>query len=101
MRIIVMFDLPVDTTEHRREYSKFRKGLIKSGFMMLQESVYCRMVLNASVERSVIEAIRKIKPSSGMVSILTITEKQFSKMEFITGSSNYDVIDSDERLIII
>ena len=46
MRLLVLFDLPVTTTEERREYTKFRKYLIKSGFMMFQESVYCRMALN-------------------------------------------------------
>ena len=29
------------------------------------------------------------------------TEKQFSKMEYITGMSTSEVIDSDERLIIL
>ncbi len=43
MRLLVLFDLPVTTTEERREYTKFRKYLIKSGFMMFQESVYCRI----------------------------------------------------------
>ncbi|MBS7369554.1 MAG: CRISPR-associated endonuclease Cas2, partial [Oscillospiraceae bacterium] len=42
MRIIVMFDLPVLTAADRREYRKFRGYLLKNGFIMLQESVYCR-----------------------------------------------------------
>ncbi len=101
MRILVFFDLPNITTEEKRQYRHFRKDLIQNGFMMLQESVYCRMVLNASVEKSVIEAIKKRKPRDGLVQVLTVTEKQFAKMEFITGEKNTDIIDSDERLIII
>lgn len=101
MRMIVFFDLPVDTAENRRNYRNFRKGLIVNGFMMLQESVYCRMVLNQSNLNSVSEAIKKIKPTKGIVQILTVTEKQFSRMEYITGESSSDVIDSDERLIIL
>ncbi|WP_338323140.1 CRISPR-associated endonuclease Cas2 [Staphylococcus simulans] len=31
-----MFDLPTDTKEERRLYSKFRKGLISEGFLMMQ-----------------------------------------------------------------
>ena len=34
-----MFDLPVGTSEQRREYAKFRKFLIKNGFLMMQESI--------------------------------------------------------------
>ena len=48
MRVLVFFDLPVITSENRRAYSKFRKFLLKNGFMMLQESVYCKLALNGT-----------------------------------------------------
>lgn len=101
VRILVLFDLPVLTVENRRNYSRFRKFLIRNGFMMMQESVYCRMALNQSIANSIISNIRANKPPEGLVQILTVTEKQFSKMELITGSYTSEVIDSDERLIII
>lgn len=101
MRIIVFFDLPVLTIENRRNYSRFRKFLIKNGFMMMQESVYCRMALNQNSANSIIGNIRANKPPEGLVQVLTITEKQFSKMEFLTGSYKSEVVDSDERLVII
>lgn len=40
MRIIVMFDLPVGTASERKDYQQFRKYLVKSGFIMMQESIY-------------------------------------------------------------
>ena len=46
MRILVMFDLPMETSEERRNYRKFRKNLIKNGFIMMQESVYVKLVMN-------------------------------------------------------
>lgn len=75
MRIIVFFDLPTETAADRREYRTFRKLLIKNGFVMMQESVYCRMVLNGSVQKSVFDVIRKNKPKKGIVQMLTVTEK--------------------------
>ena len=66
---------------------------------MLQESVYCRMLLTPSLERSVMEVIRKNKPPTGIVQVLTVTEKQFASMEYVTGEHHSEVIDSDERLI--
>ena len=48
MRIIVMFDLPVTTASDRREYTRFRKYLIKNGFLMMQESVYCKLAQNST-----------------------------------------------------
>lgn len=101
MRILVFFDLPTITPENMRNYRLFRKALLKNGFFMMQESVYCRMVLNQSIEKSAIDAIRKAKPPEGLVQILYVTEKQFSKMEYLVGKANKEVIDSDERLIIL
>ncbi len=101
MRVMVFFDLPTLTSADKRQYRQFRKNLIKNGFIMLQESVYCRMVLNASVEKSVMDVLKQIKPQTGLVQVLTVTEKQFSKMEFLTGERSSDTIASDERLVIL
>ena len=101
MRIVVFFDLPVETPADRSAHGKFRRMLIKNGFFMLQESVYCRMVLNSTAERTVSDIIKRNKPEKGLVQILSVTEKQFSKMELITGEFKTDVIDSDERLVIL
>lgn len=76
MRMIVFFDLPTLTIEEKRDYRCFRKLLIKNGFIMLQESVYCKMITSPSVENSVKNLIYKNKPAEGVVQILTITEKQ-------------------------
>lgn len=101
MRMLVFFDLPVETVEDKREYRKFRKLLLSNGFIMLQESVYCRMVLNKTVEKSVSDTIKRNRPRAGLVQMLTVTEKQFSQMEYITGEFHSDIIDSDERVVVI
>ena len=41
MRVMVFFDLPVITSANRKDYRDFHKYLIKTGFLMMQESVYC------------------------------------------------------------
>lgn len=99
MRMIVFFDLPTETSMDRRNYRRFRKFLIQSGFLMLQESVYCKLLLNNSAQSTMAENIRKNKPAKGIVQMLTVTEKQFSKMEYVVGEWTSDVISSDERLI--
>ncbi len=99
MRILVFFDLPTDSAQNRRNYTRFRKFLIKNGFMMLQESVYCKLALNQTVVSAITENIRKNKPPKGLVQLLTITEKQYSKIEFIVGENSGDIITSDERFV--
>ena len=101
MRMFIFFDLPVITTENRRNYARFRKFLIKNGFIMMQESVYTKLMTTPSVENSVKNLIRKNKPEKGIVQTLTVTEKQFSKMEFVVGEYHSDIIDSEERLVIL
>ena len=101
MRIIVFFDLPTETSTDRKNYRRFRTNLIKSGFMMIQESVYAKLSLNQSQTRQIIDEVRSYKPRKGLVQILTVTEKQFSKMEMLCGESNTDIVNSDERLIVL
>ena len=101
MRVIVFFDLPTITYEDRKNYRQFRRRLIKSGFMMLQESVYAKLALNWTQVQQVIDEVKAVKPIAGSVQILSVTEKQFSKMEIISGKCKTDVINSDERLLIL
>lgn len=101
MRVMVLFDLPMTTSENIRQYTKFRKYLIRSGFLMMQESVYCKLALNATVADAIVAGLRKNKPESGLVQVLTMTEKQFQKIEFISGDSHSTVLDNDERLVIL
>lgn len=101
MRVLVLFDLPTKTTKDRREYTAFRKFLIKSGFIMMQESVYSKIAVNQNAAAAVCESLKKKKPSAGIVEVIIITEKQFSKMEIIVGERKSDIIDTDERFLII
>lgn len=73
MRVLVFFDLPVVKSEHRRAYARFRKFLLKNGFMMLQESVYCKLALNGTAANTIISNVHKNKPEEGLVQLLTVT----------------------------
>lgn len=101
MRIFVFFDLPMDSLEEKREYRKFRKALIKNGFIMMQESVYCKLMTTPSVENSVKNMIQMNKPSKGVVQTLVVTEKQFVRMEYVVGENKSDIIDNEDRVIIL
>ncbi len=101
MRVLVFFDLPTDTASGKREYRKFRKMLIKTGFVMMQESVYSKIVLNSTAKDMVLDIVRKNKPPVGLVQALTITEKQFAGIDFIVGTRHGDVLDTDERMVVL
>ncbi len=101
MRVFVFFDLPVLTTEQRRAYVKFRKFLLKSGFMMMQESVYCKLALNGTAVQAIVENVHKNSPKEGLIQLLSVTEKQYAKMDLIVGEVRSEVLDSDERLVVL
>lgn len=101
MRVIVMFDLPVETLEEKREYRHFRKFLIRDGFIMMQQSVYTKLALNQTAASAVKERVRKKKPKFGIVQMIALTEKQFASMESIVGSVNSNTVDSDKRVVIL
>lgn len=101
MRVIVFFDLPTETSTDRRNYRKFRRFLVKGGFMMIQESVYAKLALNSTQVSQIINDVKSAQPEKGLVQILSVTEKQFSKMEIVSGKCSSNVVDSDERLLIL
>jgi CRISPR-associated protein Cas2 len=101
MRTIVFFDLPNIYAKDKRNYLKFRNFLLNEGFIMMQESVYSKIVLNSQQSQFLLERIRKTAPKKGLIQVLTITERQYSQIEFIIGENNSKIINSEEKLIIL
>jgi len=96
-----MFDLPTETQEDKRAYRKFRKFLLSEGFIMHQFSVYSKILLNSTASQAMLRRIEKNNPKRGNVTILTVTEKQFSKMVYLHGKRDISVANSDNRLIFL
>jgi len=83
--LLVMFDLPVDDADARRRYSKFRKELLKDGFLMLQFSVYGRFCASEEAADVHRKRVRRAIPEYGEVRIIHVTDRQFAKMEVLRG----------------
>ncbi len=101
MRLMVMFDLPTETTEDRKKYREFRKKLINEGFYMMQYSVYVRVCPNREVAKRMIERLKVNIPPAGFVQALMVTEKQFNGMTYLAGKPKETVKASDSRMVII
>ena len=59
MRAIVFFDLPNIYAKDKRNYLRFRKFLLNEGFLMMQESVYTKIILNSIQADLLTEKIKK------------------------------------------
>ena len=101
MRIILFFDLPRNTSKEVSQANKFVKNLTKEGFLMLQESVYCKLLLNMSAFEGIRKRIDKIKPTKGNIMMMTVTEKQFNDIEYVLGESNHKQYDKTDRVVVV
>ena len=77
MRMLCMFDLPVETGEEQRAYRQFRKNIMKEGFIMMQYSVYVRTCPSKEFAERIEKRIKRIVPAKGNVRLISITEKQY------------------------
>lgn len=101
MRTMVFFDLPNVYLRDKKNYIKFRKYLINEGFIMMQESVYSKLVLNPQQSTLLINRIRKNAPKRGIIQVMTITEKQYSQIEYIIGETQNKIIETEDKLIVL
>ena len=58
-------------------------------------------MITPAVKASVMQSLRKHKPPKGLVCALEVTEKQFAKMDYVVGELHSDIIDTDEKLVIL
>ena len=96
-----MFDLPVVTEEEKRIYTKFRKFLLKDGYIMIQYSIYSRICKNSDDVYKHINRIKQNIPDKGNIRLLQITEKQYNDMILLTGTKATEELFSVENMIIL
>lgn len=99
--MILMFDMPTDTSEERKAYRKFRTFLLSEGFIMHQFSVYSKLLLNNSANTAMIDRLQENNPKSGNITLLTVTEKQFARMIYLNGNRDTCIANSDDRIVFL
>jgi len=85
MRMMVFFDLPVQTAKERSAAARFRSFLLKDGYYMLQYSVYVRLcngLDNVTLHRA---RLKQAVPDNGSVRLMVVTEKQYESIDLLLG----------------
>jgi CRISPR-associated protein Cas2 len=98
MWVFVFFDLPVTTKKQRKNATRFRKALEKSGFTMMQYSVYTRHCASRQSAEVQIKRIKSMVPEEGQVSILTVTDKQYSDIINYWGAKSKPMPEGPKQL---
>lgn len=101
MRLILMFDLPVETPEDKKTYRHFRKFLLSEGFIMHQYSVYSKLLLNDTAAKAMEKRLRKNNPKRGNITLLKVTEKQYARMIYLHGARDTSIANSDRRIVYL
>ncbi len=100
MWLFTMFDLPTDTKKARRDYVRFRDFLLKEGFSMLQYSVYARYCASEERTEGFRRRIRLELPPDGEVRLLSVTDRQFGKMEVYYGKKRKTTEKKPEQILL-
>lgn len=88
VRVLILYDLPMTEIVERKEYTKFRKDILKLGCYLVQFSVYAKVIKNEIYYKSFIEKLKNILPEKGEVRVIKLTEKQYEDMIFLNGAKN-------------
>ena len=97
---MVMFDLPVVSTEEKRQYTRFRKYLLREGFLQLQFSVYAKYCASRESAQKYMNHLKSAVPPGGKVRLIMITDKQFGDMVSLYGKKVEDVEKKPEQLLL-
>ena len=102
VRLLCMFDLPMETDKEKKEYRIFRKHLIENGFVMMQYSIYYRTLPNRSSLKKYESILKKKLPRNGNIRLLYVTENQYQDMLLLSGNrSRQEEVVGINRLVVI
>jgi len=99
--LFVMFDLPVVESEERLDYTRFRKRLLGEGFTMLQYSIYARYYPSEEASAAERQRVRAMLPKKGQVRLLSVTDRQFGKMEVLVERKRERVEKKPDQMVLL
>ena len=98
MWLFALFDLPTISIEEKKQHARFRKNLQKQGFTRLQLSVYARFFASEEASEIQRKKIQGVLPPDGQVRLISITDRQFGKMEVFYGKNRQPTEDPPMQL---
>lgn len=91
---VIMFDLPTQSKEERKEGTSFRKMLLDLGFSMIQFSVYGKYSPTYSGHVVIERIIKENLPSQGEVRIFHLTNNQWASA---TRFRSQKIVSNEEK----
>lgn len=101
MWLMVMFDLPVETSEDRKAGSDFRKALLDFGFERCQYSIYLRFSRSYTESANWVKRVRSVLPGGGKVYCLRFTDKQYEGIVRFENSKRLSALSNPKQFLLI
>ena len=101
MWLFVFFDLPVGDKTERRNATRFRNFLKDDGFLMLQLSVYARVMRGEEAVEKHLARVTRNLPPKGSVRTLAVTERQYARMKLLIGESTKNEKAAPQQLVLL
>lgn len=98
--ILILFDVPVGSRSERKEYTLFRKNLIREGYVRLQKSVYVKLLRNEKSLRGEMESVKGYLPETGEVTVIPLPMGVFRGMETLLGPA-FDMTLFSEDIVYL
>ena len=98
MWLVAAFDLSTDTRAAKRAYRRFRNLLLDEGYSMLQYSVYARYCASEETAQTHRRRLKRNLPDDGEIRLLSVTDRQFEKMEVFLGKTRVPTEQPPDQL---
>lgn len=92
MRLFVLLN-PTNKRGTKTEYTKFRKYLLDQGFILFQNEIYMRVTADKKSNNKYIRSLTEHSPSTGIIRVIEMTEKQYNSIYYLVGNKNLQEIE--------
>lgn len=98
--ILLMYDNPVVRPISIKQAERFRKEILRMGFLRLQKSVYVKIIRNKDVITAQIKKVKEIAPEMGDIKILIISLGAFKELINVQGEEFNMKLFADEVITL-
>ena len=101
MRILIMLD-PTNKYGTKGAYTQFRKFLASDGYLRLGPELFMRITPNRKSAEKHLRRVVPYAPPTGTVRVLTLTEKQFAKVNYLAGEPGVqeDMVGTNSHIMV-
>lgn len=97
---VIFYDVAT-TEKDKKEYTKMRRKMLRSGYYMLNESVYAKRGATYEALESFVLSLRNYNYTHSNIKALILTQNSFDKMLYVTGEKTIADVMLDNKTFLV